>query len=83
MKIAFLMGALMIGWDWLGHLCCALCRMTGPTGARIWNTYSANIWPSISNSLHYDLFWSAWHGVALSLMTWAFIDALRAMRGEG
>ncbi len=71
MKVSFVVfsaGALMLGYDIAGHACCALARMTGRQGARLWNTYSRCIWPSITNSLHYDLHWTAWHTAALLLM---------------
>lgn len=68
----FIAGALMLGYDIAGHACCALARMTGTRGAELWNTYSTRIWPSISNSLHYDLHWTAWHTTALLFMALAY-----------
>lgn len=68
----FIAGALMLGYDIAGHACCALARMTGTRGAMLWNTYSQRIWPNISNSLHYDLHWTAWHTCALLLMALAY-----------
>lgn len=55
----------MIAYDMLGHACCLLARLFGNKGAILWNTYSKYIWPSLSNSIAYDSFWTCWFAVAL------------------
>lgn len=67
-EIGFWIGIAMISWDMLGHACCLLARLTGYAGATLWNNYSKLIWPSISNSIRYDSFWTLWFSVALILI---------------
>lgn len=71
-QILFTIGALMLAYDILGHACCAVARMTGQVGARVWNAHSQKVWPSIQNSIHYDLHWTGWHSVSLLLMCIAY-----------
>ena len=68
LRISFWAGILMIGYDWLGHLSCLACRLTGKTGAYIWNTYSKYIYPSFPDELEYDLHWSIFFGIAICLL---------------
>jgi hypothetical protein len=65
MKLLFWIGIAMITYDFLGHFVVALARMNGGFVARLWNSYSKTVWPSISDNLTYDLFWSAWFAAAL------------------
>ena len=58
MSKLFWIGIVMIGYDFLGHFLCLIARITGAKGAYFWNTYSHYIYPSIKNSIKYDLFWS-------------------------
>jgi hypothetical protein len=61
----FWIGIALIGYDMLGHLTCLVARLTGSTGAVIWNTYSPYIWPSLANSVAYDAFWTGFFALAL------------------
>ena len=61
----FWIGIAMIAWDFMGHFCCLLARTTGNGGATLWNNYSKFIWPSMENSIEYEMFWSVWFAVAL------------------
>jgi len=62
----FWIGIAMIIYDLLGHFLCLLARLCN--GARLWNNYSQYIFPSIHNSIAYDLFWTLWFVVALCLI---------------
>ena len=68
MKYIFWVGILMICYDMMGHLCCLVARITEPTGAKIWNTYSRFIWPSLANSKTYDAYWSLFFLISLTFL---------------
>ena len=63
----FWCGVLMITYDMLGHGLCFVARISGSTGAHIWNQYSYYIFPSIRHP-YYDLFWFVFFAVACFLI---------------
>jgi hypothetical protein len=65
---AFWIGIAMVGYDATGHALCVVARLTGPTGAHIWNTYSRYIWPMVPDVVAYDIYWACWHGLAIALI---------------
>jgi hypothetical protein len=65
---AFWLGITMIAYDLLGHACCLLARLTGPTGALLWNTYSRYVWPSLAQSVAYDAYWTTFFALAIVLL---------------
>jgi hypothetical protein len=77
-SVAVAFGLAMVAWDGLGHGCGLLARLTGPTGAWLWNTYSRLIWPSIINSIVYDLFWFSWFSTAIGLIAWGHFSSRHA-----
>jgi hypothetical protein len=64
----FWIGIAMIGYDMLGHMTCLLARLTGRSGAELWNTYSTYIWPSLANSVAYDAYWGGFFAIAITLL---------------
>lgn len=70
-SIFFAIATVMLAYDCAGHALAALARWFAGNGseraAYLWNTYSTLVWPRISSQLHYDIYWTAWHGVTLLL----------------
>ncbi len=72
MRYIFWIGIVMIAYDFMGHFLTALARITGETGVYLWNTYSKFIWPSITNSLTYDLYWSVFFIIAIFFLIFGY-----------
>lgn len=70
----FWVGIALIAYDMLGHACCLLARLTGQAGAGLWNTYAGYVWPSLSNSVAYDAYWTTFFAVALGCLLWGRHD---------
>jgi hypothetical protein len=69
-KVKFWIGIAMIAYDFFGHFLCLISRLTGSNGAYLWNTYSRYIYPIRGNQIEYDVFWSTWFFVAMTLIIW-------------
>jgi hypothetical protein len=74
---AFWIGIAMVAYDGLGHATCAVARLFGQRGAGLWNAYSRFIWPSIPNGLAWDIYWAAWHLIAIALIIVGYFTPAR------
>jgi len=64
----FWCGIALIAYDMLGHGVCLLARLSGAGAAHLWNTYAGYIWPSLSNSVAYDAYWTGFFSLAITLL---------------
>jgi len=66
----FWVGISMIVYDMTGHGCALLARLTGTSGARLWNAYSRYIWPSLADSVMYEAYWTVFFALAITFLVW-------------
>jgi hypothetical protein len=69
---AFWIGVGMVAYDGIGHALCFAARMSGQTGANLWNDYSRYIWPMLP-APWFDLYWAAWYCAAVSLLLLGYL----------
>lgn len=74
---ALWIGVAMVAYDGLAHTLCAVCRLFGPRGAYLWNTYSRFVWPNIPDGLAWDTYWAAWHLIAVALIVLGYLTPAR------
>ncbi len=74
MRYLFWVGIVLISYDLAGHLFCLIARLTGKNGSTLWNEYSTYVWPSISDSVQYDLYWTIFFSLAITMLVIGYVS---------